>query len=88
MHGDALIINPQAKEGGENTWVGSSNGIWNNPNNWSLGRIPISCDDVIISLPNNASLLPNEQYEMKTLEVSENVAFIIPLLTQIIIGSN
>lgn len=38
----------QAQECGQNTWIGP-NEDWNSsPLNWSLGRIPESCDDVVI----------------------------------------
>ena len=32
----------------ENSWTGSSNNDWNNPNNWSLRAVPRNIDDVVI----------------------------------------
>jgi hypothetical protein len=32
-----------------NTWTGSNNSQWNNRDNWSLSRVPLISDDVVIS---------------------------------------
>ncbi len=34
---------------GLNTWTNSSGGAWSNPNNWSLVRVPLPSDSVVIS---------------------------------------
>src|SRR5207248_5589570 len=39
------------------TWTGTVSTAWNNPSNWSPGRIPSSVDDVVIPNTSNKPLL-------------------------------
>ena len=48
--GDTLEIIPNFDLLVENTFLGPDMATWNDPNHWSLGRLPLPCDDVI--LPN------------------------------------
>ncbi len=41
---DSLII--QIKDSGINFWQ-AGNGVWNDPASWSLGHIPLACEDVV-----------------------------------------
>jgi hypothetical protein len=38
---------------GQNNWTGTTSASWGNSSNWSLNRVPLSTDDVVI--PNNAT---------------------------------
>ncbi len=40
-----------------NTWTGTTSANWNTPINWSLGRVPLTTDDVVIVLATNAPVL-------------------------------
>ncbi len=42
-----------------NTWVGSVNNQWNNSDNWSLNRVPITTDDIVIAQTINQPILSN-----------------------------
>jgi len=47
-----------------NTWTGNTSTLWSADGNWSLGRVPISTDDVVIptSAPNNPYITASEGY--------------------------
>ncbi|HPE35405.1 MAG TPA: hypothetical protein PLI65_11475, partial [Bacteroidales bacterium] len=49
-----------------NYWDGSFNSYWHNANNWSLGHIPTSTEDVVI--PNGMSLYPAVDFYDETIK--------------------
>ena len=42
------------------TWTGSSDTLWNNPNNWSCGYVPNATDDVILGLGANQPMISSD----------------------------
>jgi hypothetical protein len=54
--------------GQTNTWNGSSSSNWNTAANWSLNRVPLSSNDVVI--PNNFNVDINTAAVCKTLVIS------------------
>lgn len=64
--------------GDVNQWIGNT-GLWDNQSSWSLGHVPLPCEKVVISNPNDIVTMPqNYQSEIYTLEVSGSSQFIIP----------
>ncbi|MCF8365251.1 MAG: T9SS type A sorting domain-containing protein [Bacteroidales bacterium] len=56
-----------------NYWDGSFNSYWHNDNNWSLGHIPTSAEDVVI--PNGMPRYPSVDFydeEIKSLTIQSN----------------
>ncbi len=39
--------------GDENKWLGTASAQWNEPSNWSLGRVPVETDNITISPSDN-----------------------------------
>jgi len=55
-------------------WTGAINSIWENPGNWSCGKVPDSNTDVII---NTGTVLLNSNVTVRSLSVSPSVSFTI-----------
>ena len=49
------------------SWTNPSGGLWTNPSNWSLGRVPATTDSVIIALPGTYTV---------TLDTAFNASFL------------
>ncbi len=73
--GEAECVNP----GSLNEWVGPSFGMWNIASNWSQSRVPILCDNVLIT-PGNIVTLQSGQYgECYTLDIKAGAELIVEL---------
>jgi hypothetical protein len=57
-----------------NTWTGTDNTTWENPENWSCGSLPDSNTDVIIS---NGTVILSSNQSVRSLTVSPNASFTI-----------
>ncbi len=58
-----------------NIWTGNS-GMWFDQSNWSLGRVPLACDDVVVSSdggPLSVSIPENAQVEVSSMSTNGNV---------------
>lgn len=50
-----------------NAWINAAGGVWSTPSNWSLGRVPITSDSVVINAVGNYTV---------TMDVNVNAGFI------------
>src|SRR5690606_28754131 len=84
----ALDVTPTSGE--VNTWIVGS-GTWANPQHWSLGRIPLACDNVSIpDLPQTTEqvLLPQVPFiKVKSLILGQNTELVIPENTTLVVGN-
>ena len=56
-----------------NTWIGPNSANWNDSvSNWSLGRFPDYCDDVIIPANNVVNIQPGELGKAFTIEIESS----------------
>lgn len=67
--GDCTYDNNDCVNPGFNTWVGPSNGLWSEDENWSRSFSPIICDNVIIPSGNIVNILNGEMEECHSLKV-------------------
>ena len=56
----------------ENTWTGSVDSVWENPNNWSCGKVPDANTDVVIT---TGTVVINSNTTIRSLSLSSGVNF-------------
>lgn len=66
---DCNYNNPNCVNPGYNTWVGPSNGLWNNDQNWSRQFSPIICDNVVIPSGNIVTIVNGDMEACHSLKV-------------------
>lgn len=69
------------------SWTGTIDSLWNNPGNWSTGRIPSVSDDVIIS-KGSQSVHVNCEASCKNLEIGRGSQLIIQNEGKLTIAGN
>jgi hypothetical protein len=74
-----------------NSWNLTSGGQWGNSSNWNLGRVPLTCEDVVISTTNagfEVQMEGNVDYQVRSLELNDGVILNIPGTSSLEVGQN
>ncbi len=74
---DCIYNDKDCANPGYNTWVGPSQGIWHDIENWSRGFIPKICDHVIIPGGFSVTIEVNQLAKCRTIKVEGNSELII-----------
>lgn len=74
-----------------NEWTASTGGLWDQNSNWNLGRVPLTCEDVLISDPGQniqIDLEASRNYQIRSLQLEDNVLLRMPATSSLTITND